>query len=757
MDEMPNKKELIREFENIIEEKCILSENYLNGLDDIISFISTKKIYSKSKRAIYFIGRINYKFRINNEYLKVFYFESSKHDVIYNFHEKKALQEAFDTNNKILMLSILKKKSIPKNIIKSLSKFFICRNERETIDYLHSEFSNPKKLRKHIDNRNINLEICESLFSSFLWSFLPNEDFHKYFNELFHKSKYTNSYWEQLKYFEPKLYNRDKALSIYRFSNKEYSKFDDNILLNNINQIIFNEYNTLNNYGHLIFLFDDLDIKMNYKIWSIIENSILFAEKFIEVNINKSYFKHKEIEKITSEYIKRIDLNKASFNLVNEGFTYKDTYILSNNSYDITKVIIIFQKNKRDETLIPCPACRSQNVHGNSYSSIGVRSWECLNPYCYDKSKYNRGKRYSFKGLLMQEAIDDDRNIISKEYLRQWKRDVSLIVDNNAVLEFIIRCYSIIGDYIHIYNCSNFSNNFIGRNIINKRLNIQNINILNISNLHIIQRYSIDCDYKLSSFSKNIIKNQTLIHGNSHVVLRSLVENTFDGAITSPPYYNAREYSQWSNIYCYLFDMRDIIKQVYRILKPGSYFLFNIFNYFDNENTVVFSDMGQKRMILSSYFMNVFENIGYECCGNIVWDKGEIEGKRGFNSGNFSPFYQSPFNCWEHILIFKKPGINNNYKNEIKSYILKSHPVVKIIKGENKNGHSAPFPTSIPFTLLNELNESSLIIDPFGGSMTTAKASIQANCRSVCIEIDENYYKLGISIINEFQKSLFDL
>ena len=52
------------------------------------------------------------------------------------------------------------------------------------------------------------------------------------------------------------------------------------------------------------------------------------------------------------------------------------------------------------------------------------------------------------------------------------------------------------------------------------------------------------------------------------------------------------------------------------------------------------------------------EAAGFQVRGNIVWDKGDIEGKRGFNAGNFSPFYQAPFNCWEHVLVFRKPGTN---------------------------------------------------------------------------------------------------
>ncbi|MFM7367916.1 MAG: hypothetical protein ACKO2Z_08975, partial [Sphaerospermopsis kisseleviana] len=98
--------------------------------------------------------------------------------------------------------------------------------------------------------------------------------------------------------------------------------------------------------------------------------------------------------------------------------------------------------------------------------------------------------------------------------------------------------------------------------------------------------------------------------------------------------------------------MYNIAKELYRCLKPGSPCLFNIFDYFDNENIIVFSDMGKKRLILSSYMSFIFRYIGFEHIGNIAWDKGEIEGNRNFNQGNYSPYYQAPLNCWEHILIF---------------------------------------------------------------------------------------------------------
>jgi DNA modification methylase len=128
-----------------------------------------------------------------------------------------------------------------------------------------------------------------------------------------------------------------------------------------------------------------------------------------------------------------------------------------------------------------------------------------------------------------------------------------------------------------------------------------------------------------------------LYEGDSRTVLKNLQEESITGAVTSPPYYNAKSYSQWDNIYCYLYDMRNIAKEVYRVLIPGGVFLYNIFDYFDNERNIVFSAMGNKRMILGAYIIDLFRRIGFELQGNIIWFKGEIQGNRNFNQGNNTP------------------------------------------------------------------------------------------------------------------------
>ena len=52
----------------------------------------------------------------------------------------------------------------------------------------------------------------------------------------------------------------------------------------------------------------------------------------------------------------------------------------------------------------------------------------------------------------------------------------------------------------------------------------------------------------------------------------------------------------------------------------------------------------------------LFRKSGFELLDNIIWNKGETQSNRHKNDGNFTPYYQKPANCYEHMFIFKKPG-----------------------------------------------------------------------------------------------------
>jgi len=316
-------------------------------------------------------------------------------------------------------------------------------------------------------------------------------------------------------------------------------------------------------------------------------------------------------------------------------------------------------------------------------------------------------------------------------------------------------------------------------------------------------------DEKLMSFINSAKSNAKIIWGDCLNVLTKMDSESIQLMVTSPPYYNAREYSKWDNINDYLLDMEDIIRETYRVLDNHRIWVFNVGDIFDNPRTVTKSVWGKTRLPLGAYFISIFEKCGFTFVDDIIWDKGEVQSERMTRAAKPHPMYQYPMNCYEHLLVFHKhrldltrypcpvcgtlrvngntqsePGLQSwecknlkcfersasnrgkrfsiktnivqseesqNPKNEISVELLKKwrrdivkfSPVIKInSKGDNKLGHSAPFPKDIPemaikfFTYVGEK-----VMDPFAGSFTTVLSAVENDRIGVGIELNKNIYR----------------
>ena len=263
---------------------------------------------------------------------------------------------------------------------------------------------------------------------------------------------------------------------------------------------------------------------------------------------------------------------------------------------------------------------------------------------------------------------------------------------------------------------------------------------------------------RINKFIENI-DGCGLINGDSFNILNSMEIGIIKSAVTSPPYYNARDYSQWKNLYLYLIDMYNIILSLKNVLKDNGVFLYNIGDINGNDNIIVKSNMGNKRLLLGAYSILLFKSAGYELVENIIWDKGEPQSKRSTNDGNFTPHYQKPVNAYEHMFIFKKSGKNvdfNKNANTWEENIILFSPVIKInLKGENTLGHTAPFPLDIPDFVAKKFNESNeIMLDPFSGSGTSVRSAVNNNIKGLGIELSEEYFKLSEGIIKKENKKV---
>ncbi|MDP2210071.1 MAG: site-specific DNA-methyltransferase [Bacteroidota bacterium] len=170
----------------------------------------------------------------------------------------------------------------------------------------------------------------------------------------------------------------------------------------------------------------------------------------------------------------------------------------------------------------------------------------------------------------------------------------------------------------------------------------------------IYQRSNKHRDKNLFEFISKEDSSIKIIWGDAYNVLKSMDHESIHLMVTSPPYYNARDYSNWSNLEEYLKDMRKIIEEAYRVLDNHRVFVFNVGDIFDNDNIKTKSVWGNRRLPLGAYFIKIFEEVGFTFVDDFIWDKGEVQSERHKNGSTPYPFYQYPMNCYEHLLIFHK-------------------------------------------------------------------------------------------------------
>jgi len=78
--------------------------------------------------------------------------------------------------------------------------------------------------------------------------------------------------------------------------------------------------------------------------------------------------------------------------------------------------------------------------------------------------------------------------------------------------------------------------------------------------------------------------DKKIIWGDCLKALKMMKSESISCMVTSPPYYNAREYAQYKNLNEYLENMKEIIKECWRVLDNHRVFVFNVGDIFDNDN-----------------------------------------------------------------------------------------------------------------------------------------------------------------------------
>jgi len=249
--------------------------------------------------------------------------------------------------------------------------------------------------------------------------------------------------------------------------------------------------------------------------------------------------------------------------------------------------------------------------------------------------------------------------------------------------------------------------------------------------------------------------------------MTELPDNSVHLAITSPPYWQLKDYGTVNQIGFhdsyenYINNLNLVWKECYRTLSNGCRLCVNIGDQF--ARAVYY---GRYKVIpIREEIIKFCENIGFDYMGAIIWQKVTTSNTTG--GGVQMGSYPYPRNGilkldYEFILVFKKLGDAPKPTSEQKELSKMTAEEWNTyfaghwnFAGARQNGHIAMFPEELPKRLIKMFSfVGETILDPFAGSGTTALAAKNIDRNSVGFEINPEFIPYIKEKLEVHQKDL---
>lgn len=237
-----------------------------------------------------------------------------------------------------------------------------------------------------------------------------------------------------------------------------------------------------------------------------------------------------------------------------------------------------------------------------------------------------------------------------------------------------------------------------------------------------------------------------VLEGDNRVTLKAVVNESVHLVVTSPPYFNAKNYSHYENITHYMDIMSESFTEVHRLLKPSRMCCVNV------SCVIVERESRNKqsyRIPIPFYFVPMMEKIGFEFLEDIIWVKpeGSAKNRNGGFHQHRKPVAYKPNVITEYILVFKKKAnflIDKILKTDSPVYDDYERTNVWSINPETSiDEHPAAFPEAIPDRLISYYSyQTETVLDPFAGSGTTGYVALKKNRKAILCEKVPDYIKL---------------
>jgi len=265
-----------------------------------------------------------------------------------------------------------------------------------------------------------------------------------------------------------------------------------------------------------------------------------------------------------------------------------------------------------------------------------------------------------------------------------------------------------------------------------------------------------------------MITPNTILNGDSEEVLKTFPRDMVDLTFCSPPYYNAREYSQYEDYDSYLQTMCRIFNQVYRVTKEGRFLVINVSPVIEPRLSrahqskrypipfdLVYMLTRTKPL---GFYQHPYSNMpGWDFIEDIIWEKPEssVKNRNGQFFQHRKPLSYKPNIVHEYLLVFRKHTDRlidwnlRQYRSDTieeskvedgyeKTSIWEIHP-------KSSKHHPAIFPEELSERVIKYYSMvGDTVLDPFSGIGTTCKVAKKLKRGYIGIELNNEYYEYSL-------------
>ena len=259
------------------------------------------------------------------------------------------------------------------------------------------------------------------------------------------------------------------------------------------------------------------------------------------------------------------------------------------------------------------------------------------------------------------------------------------------------------------------------------------------------------------SASPDPLKN-VIVYADVQEALKIIPDESIHLTFTSPPYYNARDYTIYQSYEAYLDFLTAIFKETHRITKEGRFFVLNTSPVIVPRISRAHSS---KRYAIPYDMHPRLTDIGWEFIDDIVWTKPDYAAKNR-NGGFFQhrkPLGYKANSVTENVMVYRKKT-DKLIDWNIRQYDEETIEASKVMGEYEKTNlwhinpatdkvHPAVFPPELAARVVQFYSfKGDLVFDPFGGSGTVGYVALTHERYFFLCEKEAEYIERAEQLLN---------